>query len=295
MSSALASKSKEGSGPTESDSVFDFLYHDPQRIGSFLGQFDPSGVAQSLRRTDQTSQGTSDQSDDGLKINAGVVSGQLGARSIALQSAQHGAELTYDPLWTNARAFLDYLAHRGMIQRDVYSARIGQFVLVKGALSVVDVAMLKDGWKLPTFRHAAGIPATTPRPGKGRPGAPNEPHPIEFAFEMLGILPHSVQAVVASSSSTVWSTLRSDCLATSSGDLLLKHGLVIPGEWSILGILDAQPDFAPAAEEPVFSADGDQMAAQLMTLFAPLTRKLLGRPQDAFGVTPLMIFREVSG
>lgn len=295
MSNELAHKLKEASGLPATDSVFDFLYHDPQRIGSFLGQLDPSGVAQSLRRTDQTNRGLTDQSDDGLKVSAGLLSGQIGARTATSESAMQGAERTYDPLWTNARAFLDYLAQRDMIHRDVYSSRIGQFVLMKGTLSIVDVAMLKEGWKLPTFRRAAGVPLAPAKPVKNRSASDPDVNAIEFAFEMLGILPHSVQAVVASPSATVWSNLRAECLATSSGDLLLKHGLVIPGEWSVLGILDAQPDIVSEDSDTVFAPDGTQMAAQLMTLFAPLTRRLLGRPEEAFGVTPLMIFREASG
>lgn len=294
MSNELVTKSKGASVPTESDSVFDFLYHDPQRIASFLGQFDPSGVAQSLKKTDQVSRTSSDYADDGIKINAGIVSGQVGARTTVGDSVQNGAEKTYDPLWTNARAFLDYLAAKSMIQRDVYAATIGQFVLITGSLSIIDIAMLKEGWKLPTFRHAAGIAPSAPRSGKARSTSP-EPNPIEFAFEMLGILPHSVQALVTSPNASVWSIVRSDCLATSSGDLLLKHGLKIPGDWSILGILDAQPDLIDSDGEPEFSPDGDQMAAQMMAMFAPLTRKLLGRPQDSFGITPLLIFREARG
>ena len=32
-------------GEPESDSVFDFLYYDAPRVGSFLAQFDPSEIS----------------------------------------------------------------------------------------------------------------------------------------------------------------------------------------------------------------------------------------------------------
>lgn len=276
------------SGPQASDSVFDFLYHDPLRIASFLGQFDPSGVAQSLKRTDQATQSSADNTNDHLKVTVGILSGQRGDQSATVEGTQHGSERTYDPLWSNARAFLDYLEHGDMIQRDVYAARIGQFVLFTGELKIADIAMLKGAWTLPTFRQAAGIGPTPSRPHKG------PPNNVEFAFEMLGILPHSIQASVTSASASAWATLQEDCLATTPGNLLLKHGLVISGEWSMLGIVDAQPDLVLNDQETDFEG-GVQMAAKLMELFAPIARNLLGRPTDAFGITPLMIFREVNG
>ncbi len=288
MSSEPGKKSSAALGQQANDSVFDFLYHDPLRIASFLGQFDPSGVAQSLKRTDQTVRASSDSSNDSLKFNAGIVSGNLGERIGVTESAQHGAERTYDPLWSNARAFLDYVAQRNMIQTDVYGARIGQFVLLKGDLSIFDIGMLKEGWTLPIFRQAAGITDVTK---SKRTGAPN---PIEFAFEMLGIMPHSIQAVIDGPAATAWATLKEDCLATSAGNLLLKHGLDIPGEWAMLGILDAQPDIVDEDVSPDFD-DGRQMAAKLMSIMGPIVRKLLGRPAHAFGVTPLLIFREANG
>lgn len=283
--------SPAASDQPENDSVFDFLYHDAQRVGSFLGQFDPSGVAHSRKRANQVSKATSDQSSGNLSVNVGVAKGQIGDQGAISAGSQQSAETTYDPLWANARAFLDYLTQRNLLEDDLYGARIGQFVLFKGALSVIDTGVMKKAYNLPFFRRAVGINDAA---AKGKPGVKAAPaNDLEFAFEMLGILPHQAQASIASPSASVWASLKDESLAISTADLLLKHGVTIPGEWAIVGILDAQPDIVTDLENPEFGSDAAGAIALLMRVIAPIARRILGRPEDAFGVTPLLIFRQV--
>jgi len=118
-----------------------------------------------------------------------------------------------------------------------------------------------------------------------------------MAFEILKIMPHTVQATIRGKDWTVWSSLREDSLVIPGSDLLLKHGVAVAGSWNMLGVLDAVPD---EGEENTINqilaaislgAIGGQIVGQL----APAVRQLLGRPATAFGMTPLLIFREVSG
>ena len=119
---------------------------------------------------------------------------------------------------------------------------------------------------------------------------------------MLATLPHAVQAAITERGGpqdrVTWCSLRDENLIVPGSDLLLKHGVRIAGEWSMLGILDALPDAAVA---------GSPELAQMLSAFslgslgavigpmAPAIRTMLGRPTDAYGMTPLLIFREVSG
>jgi hypothetical protein len=76
-------------------------------------------------------------------------------------------------------------------------------------------------------------------------------------------------------------------------DIVLKHGNRIPGEWAILGVLDALPDHQGSEpEDPDFGVV-EEMAAKMVGVVAPVTRTVLGRPSSHFGVTPLLIFREI--
>lgn len=45
------SGSEPAQGQPATASVYDFLYHDARRVGSFLAQFDENGLLQSLKRS----------------------------------------------------------------------------------------------------------------------------------------------------------------------------------------------------------------------------------------------------
>lgn len=296
MSKPPMKKSKEALGQRAADSVFDFLYHDPLRIGSFLGQFDPSGVAQSYKRIDQTTKTSSDNSNDALKFNVGVVSGQIGERNGVTEGANHGSERTYDPLWSNARAFLDYLEQQSLLQRDLEQAQIGRFVLFSGELAITDMSVLREAWKLGSMRKIMGLPTENVSKHKNSSAKPQPEHEsTQFALDMLSILPHSLQATIHYGQDAVWANLKPDCLATDPADLMLKHGFRIPGIWSVVGILDAQPYSGLFDSSPTpLGEGGEQAAAHLFQLIAPITRTIMGRPNAAYGITPLLVFREVS-
>jgi hypothetical protein len=79
----------------------------------------------------------------------------------------------------------------------------------------------------------------------------------------------------------------------SVGDLSLKHGTDIPGQWNMLGILDAMPSPIPAQIMIPYTGIAEHMAPTIKN-FSNMGRTMLGRPPEAFGATTLLIFREVS-
>ena len=235
----------------EKDSVFDFLYHDVRRVGSFLAQFDDAGYLQSLTRSESVTKG----SKRGWKFSlGGGLPGDLGSAETSVErgpgeAGSETSERAYDPLWTNARTLLDYLGERDMIRRDIWGARIGQFVLAKGNLLVLDLAMLKSARERPNIQRAVMAGSSQPvqpnRAGRRRQQAQGQargmPSEAEMVIEMLSIFPHSVQAHLIGENFRAWCSLGEDSLVGLSSDLVLKHGSFVPGEWAVLGILDAFP------------------------------------------------------
>jgi hypothetical protein len=57
-------------------------------------------------------------------------------------TGSESSERIYDPLWSNARTLLDYLEAANLIGRDLATARIGQFVIASGDLTVLNTSML---------------------------------------------------------------------------------------------------------------------------------------------------------
>lgn len=296
MSKKPENQSDVASGPTANDSVFDFLYHDPQRIGSFLAQFDPYGVVQSLKRTQQVTSQSGEAAKNQLGFNVGIAKGAMGSDTSVSEGLSDGSERVYDPLWSNARAFLDYLEGHALLERDLAQAQIGRFVLFSGELTLTDLAVVREAWKLDAMQKLLGIvPDKASKHANSSAKKDPEQESKQFAFEMLSILPHSLQATVDDGVDAVWANLKPNCLATDPSDLMLKHGFRIPGEWSVVGILDAQPFSGAFDSSQINVAEGgEQAAAFLFQTLAPVTRTIMGRPNAAYGITPLLVFREVS-
>src|SRR5258708_22683520 len=101
------------------DSVYDFLYHDARRIGSFLAQFDNFGHRQEVTSSETASKGA--KRGYSLKLGGslplpGSPEGAEGGITLGMDPSQSGSEgqmRVYDPLWTNALTLLDYLDERG--------------------------------------------------------------------------------------------------------------------------------------------------------------------------------------
>lgn len=100
----------------------------------------------------------------------------------------------------------------------------------------------------------------------------------------------------------MWCSLREDGLVVSASDLTLKHGVTVSGRWNMLGVLDALPEIDAAGNltaEAVEAAQGNVLPSasafgELMLQLTPAIRGLLGRPHTAYGMTPVLIFREIT-
>lgn len=292
------------------DSVFDFLYHDGRRVASLLAQFDPSGHLQSVATGRAANEGKN--SDAGFNASGGLpgfakISG--GNKEHITRSHTEEIQRVYDPMWSNARALLDTVDENGMMQRDLAAAKIGQLVLVTGELSVFDLGLVSGLWALPTVQKQieSGLPEV-PTLKKGKRETIEARASVRLAKlareqaelgynlfrEMAPMLPHTTQAhLTETQGQRLWCTLNAEGLSMPPSEIVLKHGTTLPGEWAMLGILDALPDTVSLDFRNV-TPDGAEMVTKVFESMAPALRTLLGRPEDAYGVTPLMIFREIS-
>jgi hypothetical protein len=71
------------------------------------------------------------------------------------------------------------------------------------------------------------------------------------------------------------------------------HGTEVPGVWNLLGILDARPSPIPE-QEVVLPSERPVHFAPSIKNFANMARTLLGRSPEAYGMTALLLFREVT-
>lgn len=290
-------------------SVFDFLYHDSRRIASFLAQLDELGHLQQITQTNHAEEGESEDSrTEGSLGVPGAIGGKIDNGSGASSSQSESSQRVYDPFWANARRFLDLLQERSLVCRNVDEARVGQFVLAKGYLSIQDLAMFKDAWKSNSIQRkikegTAGGRRIANLSAAQKEKVRDEQENKELFFDLLQVMPHSVHARMIvpmddGNARLVWCALNHDSLVTPASDITLTYGSTMSGNWSIIGILSAHPEYlAPDLTQKFDSEDFGLMQSivgQLSKILAPIVRVSLGRPAAAYAVTPLLIFREVS-
>jgi hypothetical protein len=307
----VSPEERDGANP---DSVFDFLYHDSRRIGSFLSQFDSNGLLTGIGATDTSAKG----SKRGYKVGVGGEMPLLGGGKLEFERepAESGSETlerSYDPFWANALTLLDFLEERRLIVPQIEEANFGQFVLVRGWLSVLDLSMFKQAWSLPSVQKAAraGQPQSTlvdgnrherRKQGKTAPAPAQMPSEVDLMLDLMGVLPHTVHASIMTEHDTVWANLRDEFMVTPAAELVLTHGASLPGEWAMLGILSGRPDIGETALQQALAEGQGNLPAGLVNsaigvlarTMAPMIRTALGRPANSYAVTPLLIFRGVN-
>ena len=295
-------------GGQPSEPVRDFLYHDARRIGSFLAQFEVHGLPQQVKATESVGQvqATKTVMTAGAKVPL-VAHGQGSVDITTTDDTRDAAERTYDPFWTNARSLLEYLNAHNLIQNDVRQARIGQFVAVSGSLMIVDLSMMKGLWASPEVKTLALEGAIANQLHARSSVVKNEAKKeaeksVSMLLRALDVMPHQIQGrIVADHGSITWFTVQQENLVGSASDLLLKHGIGVAGEWTVLGILDALPDNtgpnSNVGESPhgvvnVAAEFASHPFGQILVPLSAMARQI-GRPQNAYGLTSLMIFREI--
>lgn len=294
MWNKTAKKSGAESGQPEKNSVFDIFYHDPRRIGSFLSQFVPSGHLQSI--TEGTSVNDAEHSKGGFegKVSLPLVAEARVPMEIgATSSTSESASKTYDPIWANALAFLDYLHQEDLIVDDIEVARIGQFVQASGELVIIDLEFLQRMYRMGELQdRARNFP--NPETGEIRPAAD-----VDIDLYALQNVPPQLQMYITPAGETpIYGGLKSDGLASPVGDLFMKYGHHITGEWTVVGIKDAEPE---GTAEEVLSAKTN-LAAKVQSAFlneymmvSGRLRAWLGRQPSCYGITPLIILRQIGG
>ncbi|HFO9942279.1 TPA: hypothetical protein ACHLGH_004010 [Escherichia coli] len=110
---------------------------------------------------------------------------------------------------------------------------------------------------------------------------------------MFSLLPFSTQIELLDDQENIfWMSVKADDLALDVGNLALKYGSRIRGEWYVIGVIDALPDISEeTVSEPEIPSNEIRSAIDYML---EGIREMIGRRGTSYGMTPLAIFRKVS-
>lgn len=173
---------------------------------------------------------------------------------------------------------------KAVIYKEPTKAPLGSLVIAKGSMALRDYSQFITMW--PIFKKALNWKQITQDASAQLGGIKLTVSDIEgiikSSFENL---PQPIHLKLVGEKARFWTTLHEKNFVVSPVDLFLKHQSTVPGEWMVLGVLDA--DLAPE-KDLSFSDDTEGLHVMLSHF-----RQMFGRPKGFYGISPLVIFRKV--
>ena len=178
------------------------------------------------------------------------------------------------------------LAYSGMICPDPRVAVSGNLLLLQGRVGLLDFSLCEGLFSL--------LPDVTPQQDafsgdlfRRRATSRPEQKPSEFLKKVAGLVPDSITVLMKHADMSVWGAVRRKSLFSASGQLAMQSGPVLPGDWSMLAIVDV----------PVSGVEGEidglsRFAEGLLRGLEGM-RSVIGMPKQCLGVTPLAVFRRL--
>jgi hypothetical protein len=270
--------------------IFDFLYHDARRVGSLLAQLDDVGLLTAVRRNEGNSIANKGTLEGKAEGGVPFIGKAGGGTSLTRESSKTGQlERTFDPLWQNARNFVHYASENSV---SISNARIGQIVTITGKITIVDFDLLKQimASLMDQSSNDGNRQERRAAQKNQNAGSSKEP-PIADIF---GLFPYKIQMTVEGAYQA-WATVNEEFLVTEASDLVLKYGGTLDGEWTVVGIADALPSYfdGQLVGNLNFENGVEAFGMKLTKAMAPMARVLLGRPSEAYGLTPLVVYRDI--
>ena len=168
MSASDERASEETSGHPASVSVYDLIYRDAARIALFLSQFDRRGLLTSIKHTETAAETRAAKNLTSARGGLRVFNAGIGSEEQESEEDKEATERGYDPQWRNALVLLDYLTQNDMISYDLSDAELGQFVLVSGSLTILDLRVLRTMWDMPAMQALVMAGAAEAAPQQSR-------------------------------------------------------------------------------------------------------------------------------
>jgi hypothetical protein len=266
------------------DCIYDFIiYLDTKRLTSFLAQLDDDGVLLSIKKTRHI--------EDELKvlgsvgINVATRASTESNETIGKQSERH-----YDSSSTALYSVIDRLDELGFIKKRINDTGMGQLLLCSGTLAFQDIRMMRNLWD-PVMKLVINQQTGQGGNKNNKSLLQNKTKEAEMIKSIISALPHALLMTLMSEGKSLWSSLEEEHLKINSDDITLKHGAHFAGQWHVLGILDAKPD--DEADYSAIPPTGNGLFTGMVEILLAI-REFLGRPTNAYGITPIAIFRTVS-
>lgn len=266
------------------DCIYDFIYLDTKRLTSFLAQLEDDGVLLSIKNTKHIEEERKDLGSVGISVATRATTENN--ETIGKQSEKH-----YDSSTSALYSVIDRLDELGFIQKRIGDVAMGQLLLCSGTITFQDIRMMRNLWD-PIMKLVIHQESNQLGHKNNKVLLQNKSKEADMIKSIISALPHALLMTLVSDGKFLWSSLEEEHLKINSDDITLKHGATFAGHWHVLGVLDAKPD--DQIEHPANSPTMGNGLFDGMVEMLSAVRTLLGRPANAYGITPVAIFRTVS-
>lgn len=258
-------------GQTQKSALVDFLYRDSSRIDSLFSQL----FQGSLKEVAATSACANKQTNGVEGSIPGVVKGGFSGEETITETIAK----KIDPYDQN---ILDLLSNFDLMTENSQALRnddIGKVALLNGQIKIRDYKSLKNS--MPVVFQVA--------PMLGYFGQTKKEFEklSKLIQGMIDIIPLGLELEFTTSQQEVLiGNLKTDCFSDSPQDLMRIYGNNMPGEWKILGVVDALNT----------NNQGDNGASVRASLdgFANMIKGIYSTDNIKFSISPIVIFRELN-
>jgi hypothetical protein len=270
--------------------LLDFLYADHERVASFLAQLYGAGAPKETERT--ASKGKKTQNKGSLKL--GLAEGELAGERDWAQEIRS----SYDPLWSNSQKLIEHVQEGGS-SAETSDLDIGQLKIFSGKLLAYDLSSITPLMNADAMEDfiANGISDDVESSGRSNK-ARNAEKKKEAAVirEFLRALPLGIGFVLVTDRFHFWFSVKREYLSLYDLDIPLKFPTHISGTWNVLGVVDALANDHVEGLASVISRNIDGLIPSMVINMMQLTGAtagLFGRPLQAYGLSPLVVFRRI--
>jgi hypothetical protein len=263
------------------ESLFDFLYVDTYRIKSYYAQLTGFGALSGLKMSDNTVMTQLKEASIGVPT---VTGGKLSHTDMVTNAG----ERSYDPIPSMPSDVINRLDELGFIERKLSNNNLGSLVLLSGKLGISDISLLKDISDIMLKQAAEEKAQAEPNPKKRKQVYEQEIKSNKHIAEFLKHIPYSLEARLILDNDEVWMTLNREEIIGSAYEINFKHGDFLSGNYYVLGVLDATPN------DDYSNHQHQNELRVAMSIMTQELKKLMGRPNSCYGITPIAIFRVIT-
>lgn len=272
-------------------SLLDFLYSDHERVASFLSQINVDGVVTGSEKS--ASKGKQNSRDG--KIKLGPFEGGLGVERDWNQEVR----LKYDPLWSNSKKLIDYFDQNLISETDT-ELKCGKIVSLSGSLIAYDLSTvtgLMESEHMDDFIANGMDDDTISDVRSGKVKSQEKKKNASIVRQFIKSIPLGIGFVLVTDKGHFWFSVKKEFLSLYDLDIPLKYPIHVSGTWNVLGVVDALPHDHVEGMQPIIDRNIDglmpAMVLHLLQLIGGIVG-LFGRPLQAYGLSPLIVYRDVA-